>query len=504
MRRNAVTATCKLTLAALTGAVLGLAGTAHAQQSSIFDDLLEKLRDKGVLTQEEYDALKAARDEERSKQRAERRQQALKEAQAAEKEEKAKAEAPSNLSGRFRNGFTWESGDKANSITLSGRIQADFRTFEDDIAANTFDVRRAYVGVQGKLFNDWTFDVTADLAQSSSSSPSSLDVAWINWGAYQSVQLRAGQFKMPMSVEELTSSRFIDFQERSLVNQFIPAKERGAMLHGTPFTGLFYGVALSNGQGKNNNEVSTTIDDFDFIARVGVNAAEWLERKNMVIHVAGAYSKGDLATSTTGAGTGNLLTARTEARGVTFFQVPALTGNSVERERQLAELSLAWGPVKLQSEYLNVNFSGTSAPAGVGYDRNLDVYYAEALWMITGEDYASAYRNGAYGRIVPRTNFSLKDGTWGAFEVGLRYSDLNAGDFVGSNPAGTGGLSNNFTNKASAYTVGLKWIMNPNVRAYLNYVKTDFDTPITVTPSGRSARQYDDEQAITLRLGLDF
>jgi phosphate-selective porin OprO/OprP len=490
---------CKLAVAA----ALSFAGAAHAQQSPIFDELLEKLKDKGVLTQEEYDTLKAARDEEIAQQRTERRQRALREAQAAEKEEKAKADAPSTLTGRFKNGFTWESGDKANSITLSGRIQADFRTFEDDIAANTFDVRRAYLGVQGKLFNDWTFDVTADLAQSSTSSPSSLDVAWVNWGAYQSVQLRAGQFKMPMSIEELTSSRFIDFQERSLVNQFVPAKERGAMLHGVPLTGVFYGVALSNGQGKNNNEVSTTIDDFDLIARLGVNAAEWLQQKNMVIHVAGAYSKGDLATSSTGAGTGNLLSARTEARGVTFFQVPALSGNSVERERQLGELSLAWGPLKLQGEYMKTSFSGDSA-AGVGYDRDIDVYYAEALWMISGETYASAYRNGAYGRIIPKTNFSIRDGTWGAFEIGLRYSDLDAGDFVASNPSGTGQLAAGFTNKATAYTVGLKWIMNPNVRAYLNYVKTDFDTPITVTPSGRAPRQYDDEQAITVRLGLDF
>ena len=49
--------------------------------------------------------------------------------------------------------------------------------------------------------------------------------------------------------------------------------------------------------------------------------------------------------------------------------------------------------------------------------------------------------------------------------------------------------------------------MNPNTRMYLNYVKTDFDTPINVVAPGtpaQPAEQFDEEEAITLRLGIDF
>ncbi len=52
---------------------------------------------------------------------------------------------------------------------------------------------------------------------------------------------------MPISVDQLTSSRFIDFHERSILNDFIPGKERGVMLHGEPKKGIFYGVAVSTG-----------------------------------------------------------------------------------------------------------------------------------------------------------------------------------------------------------------------------------------------------------------
>ncbi len=57
------------------------------------DDLLEKLKDKGVLSEDEYQALKKAREEELLEQRATRRRQALKEAQEAEEKAKAKEEA---------------------------------------------------------------------------------------------------------------------------------------------------------------------------------------------------------------------------------------------------------------------------------------------------------------------------------------------------------------------------------------------------------------------------
>ena len=69
---------------------LALGSNPVSAQSEIIDELLEKLKDKGVLSEDEYQALKKAREEERLEQRAERRRQALKAATDAEKEEKAK------------------------------------------------------------------------------------------------------------------------------------------------------------------------------------------------------------------------------------------------------------------------------------------------------------------------------------------------------------------------------------------------------------------------------
>ncbi len=470
----------------LATAIAGLGSFASPALADM-ETLLDKLHEKGVLSDEDYQQM-------RTEARAERRAQALKEANESEKAVKKAESAPSELTGRFKDGFSWESGDKQNAISVNGRIHADYRQFSEnscavpsgsapgtacaanDRAANTFDVRRAYIGIQGRIAADWTFDVTADVAQTGAPQ---LDVAWINWGAYKSVQLRAGQFKMPMSLEEQTSSRFIDFQERSLVNGLVPAKERGLMLHGTPATGVFYGIAASNGAGKNKNESSSTSDGKDVIGRIGMNVAELTGNKDLVLHAAVAYSDGT-ANGTTDAP----YTARTEARGLEFFAVPAAATTKIERTRKQAETSVAWNQFKLQGEWIKANYATTT------FDRDIDVYYAEAMWLITGEKYADAYRNGAYGAIKPNRPFKKGADGWGAWEVGVRYTDFDAGDF----PVVAGQ-----SNQADATTVGLKWIPNTNTRVYLNYVQTRFDRPVNVV-GGTTEK----EKAVTLRLGMYF
>lgn len=468
--------------AAAVAAILTLGtSSAWAQETPILDQLLDKLKERGILTEEEYQALKAEREQERLASRAERRQRALREAQAAEKEEKSREESRTTLVGRFRDGFTLESGDRQHGISLSGRVHGDYRAFADDTASSTFDVRRAYLGIQGRLYDIYSFDVTGDFAQSTTT----LDVAWFNAAWLQAAQVRLGQFKMPFSMEEQTSSRFIDFQERSMMNALVPAKERGIMIHGDPFKGLSYGVALSNGQGKNNNETSVELDRPDLIVRVTGNAAEWLQRSGMVLHGGLAWSNGTLA------GNSAAPSGRTEARGATFFQSGNLASSAstdVERQRVGGELALAWGPFKLQGEYTRNSFD-TEA----GGTRDIDAWYASASWLITGESYAKSYRSGAWRAIAPSR--PLGSGGLGVFELGLRYSVFDASDFTVTAPS----ASSAFTNEADAWTVGLKWIPVTNVRVYLNYVQTEFETPIRM-----NGKNHDDEKAITLRGALYF
>ncbi len=509
-KRNAMIKTA-LAMAISAGLSVGFAPVA---QADALDNLIEKLKEKGVITEDEYKEVIEVREGERAVTRQRRKEE-------AEKTTKAEERAKTEMVGNFSDGIRWESADKKNSIGLNGRMQLDYRNFsgDDNLIANTFDIRRAYLTVGGKFWEYYTFDLSADFAGLVGSNSSTttttctadpctganvrsttttdlrqqshLDVAWFNVGWWQSAQFRFGQFKMPFSLEEQTSSRFIDFQERSVMNAYVPGKERGAMVHGTPLAGLFYGVAVSTGQGKNNNENDRITDGTDYIGRVGVNIAELVGQKNAVYHVAAAYSDGTLPVSAVPNG-------RTEGRGLAFFSAAAFTGANVDRTRTGLEGAVAIGPVKFQAEYTRANYSGISA-GGVDFDRDIDAWYAGVTWAITGEPYAANYRNGAFGRIRPNNNFSPKGSGWGAWELGLRYSNFDGSDFVNTNAAGTGVLSTGLTNEATAYTVGLKWLPTPNTRFLLNYIQTDFDTPITV-----NSIRVDDEKAVTFRAQFDF
>lgn len=70
---------------------------------------------------------------------------------------------------------------------------------------------------------------------------------------------------------------------------------------------------------------------------------------------------------------------------------------------------------------------------------------------------------------------------------------------------GTGVVPATGTSVADAWTVGVKWIDNPNTRFLLNYIRTNFDNTITVTPSAPGTpTQTDKESAITFRGQFDF
>jgi hypothetical protein len=155
-----------------------LAIPAQAQQNATFDNLLEKLKDKGVLSQDEFDSLKAARDEETAAQREARRKQALKEAQQAEKDEKAK-EGPQTkfiddpgvkslqLYGDLR--LRYEARSATSTSSIAGLAP---NTFSENLDRWRYAVR---VGIRGDINENWFYGLRLD----TSTNPRS---AWVTFG----------------------------------------------------------------------------------------------------------------------------------------------------------------------------------------------------------------------------------------------------------------------------------------------------------------------------------
>ena len=247
--------------AAVTGALLiGFGANAMADST---DDILNALIAKGVLTEEEGALLQKGRTGE-------------KEAAAKKKE--------TGISASYKDGILFESGDKKNSMQVNGRLHFDSRTYDysgnndtngnvSATGADTFDIRRARLGTKVK-FGDY---YSGEVVFNGVGNAPTVDVAYVNVAWWKPVQFRAGIFKMPFSLEQLTSSNNIDFIERSFVDAYIPAKEIGAMIHGEPTKGLTYALAMSNG--SNAAETDNRVDNKDIIGRVTANFAELMDNR---------------------------------------------------------------------------------------------------------------------------------------------------------------------------------------------------------------------------------
>ncbi len=438
-----------------------------AQAESTIEVLLEKLRAKGVISEFEYGEFKAMH--------------------AAESKE-AEKQAAETLVGKFKNGFKFETADKQNSIQLEGRVQADYRHYSPGSGTtDMFDIRRARLGISGKFMGDWEYEVTGDYdatEDEDSGFDTELDTAKIAYAGFKPLKITAGKFKMPFSLEEQTSSRFIDFMERSMVNTYGGVgKNLGFMLSGEPFKGATLAVAYANtGTGVDVN----ASDEKETILRGTINLSEMMGSKNTIAHLGLGYTTGKFVDGD------DVDTIRPDNRGEKIFD----TGNfstlddTVDLERKGLELALAYDNFKLQGEYLTTTFSGDTA--GGSFDKDLNTAYISAMWMITGEKYADSYKGGRFGGIKPKKDF--KNGSGGAWELGVRYSMLDGSDFLtGNGPI----LNSNYTDKASAWTVGLKWIPNYNTRVMLNYVKANFDDTVTAIGS-------DEQDAFMLRTQVFF
>lgn len=465
----------KIVLAAVMLTVF--ATTAHADEHT---DLLDLLLQKGVITQQEHAAkTEAYKDTLENKQ-----------FNAARIDKDLRDNNNLRLSkdkdgSVLENGIGLKSKDGNNTIQLTGRLHMDYRQFTPDYGTgqttdsyqNVAEVRRARFGIKGQFAKDFKYQLLANFGASDGfgSTSSTADEMWVNYAANPAAQFQFGLFKMPFSLEQMTSSNNIDFMERSLVGQndseLIPAKETGFMLHGVPRAGLTYAVAVSRGKSNKSSEV----DGLDYIGRVTTNIAELTGNNDYVAHLGAAYSTGNVKTGVTPS------SARTESRTNSgWFTGPALSGTTT-RTRQGIEAAVAYRGLKVQGEQFNFKYD----PAA-GDTQTIKGHYVQALYNLTGENHA--YKNGAFDWIKP-TNPVGKGGI-GAWQVGVRMSEFDAEGI--SVVAGK-------TNRATAITYGITWFANDNLRFMLNYVDTKFDALV-----GSSGGRVTGDRAVMFRSQLSF
>jgi phosphate-selective porin OprO/OprP len=386
------------------------------------------------------------------------------------------------------NGVTFSSADTNYSISLHGVLQVDSRTFPADGGVNgndSFLLRRARPILQGTLFRDIDFVFVPDFGGSAAQ----IFDAYLNYRFRPELQLQAGKFKSPVGLEALQADVNTLFNERSLATDLAPNRDVGAELHGDLFGGAAsWAAGVFNGAPDYSSTMANT--DYDdnkaFEGRLFLQPwkhSDVAALQGLGFGVAGSYES-DRAAGASATG----LTAgyNTDGQQKFFTYTNGVAANGTHW-RVSPQGYYYWGPFGLLGEYL-ISDQVVSQGKASG-DMHNTAWEITGSWVLTGE-------NASYNGVTPRHPFDPRNGGWGAWQLAARYAalDVDKAAFpVFANP-------NTSASAAHAWSAGLNWYLNRNVRVNASCSRTTF-----TGGSGAGATvTKQPENAIFTRIQLSF
>lgn len=346
---------------------------------------------------------------------------------------------------KWSNGHKIENGDKGHKLKFGGRIQADYQFADVDESLGNeedgFEFRRARLFFSGTVYGKVEFKAQYDFA----GGDADFKDVWIalkqDWG-----KIKFGHFKEYFSMEELTSSKYLSFLERSLpVGAFSPSRNSGVGFEGKSGDKFNWGVGYF--YDANDFGVSVNEDQTNVTGRIAFRPLYEDDGERM-FHIGIGANLRDFAS-----------TARFRTRPETHFTGRYVdTGNFAASGADIFnfELATVQGPFWAAAEY----FTADVDAAGSG-DPSFDGFYAQAGYFFTGESRAFKTSSGVFDRLKPANNWGDSGG--GAWELAFRYSTIDLTD-----GAISGGEEDNIS-------IGLNWYPNPVTRLMINYVNADVD-----------------------------
>lgn len=393
---------------------------------------------------------------------------------------------------RWNHGLWAETGDKAFRIHIGGRTQFDTVWMDASDAVmfgprgtgpidDAMAFRRARFAMEGTWYDLIQFNMEYDFLNTVNDVPvgdpggrQTIDTPvptdlWVQFDRVPWLgHIRVGNQKDPISFEHITSSRFLNFMERSLGfdtfigglnNGFVP----GVSVFNTFFDKhLFYQAAIT----KNNQTIfGFNVGDGETAYTIRLTGLPvWEQEGRVAVHLGVAYQYRDLDDHRV------RLRSRTSTRNGPAALHSALIDFTLEGANQqllVPEFVAILGPWTFQSEYL-ASWIGSARNRGSRVPGETAFYqsgYVEVLYMFTGEHRDYDRDMPRLGRVVPYENAFFTNGAsgklfgTGAWQLGLRYQFVDLDSLaLGANAGTVHGL-----------TVGLNWYLNPNLKIQWNY-----------------------------------
>jgi phosphate-selective porin OprO/OprP len=264
---------------------------------------------------------------------------------------------------------------------------------------------------------------------------------------FENINLSIGKQKEPISMERIMSMVQLPMQERSSVSDaMLPSRNFGVVLSGTGENQRWTWAG-----GVFNDWIDTSADIGDSATQI-IGRMTWLpfitEDDSNLLHL------GIGLRQTNGKEGVRFLTEPEFNKSPIFVDTDQLDANDGFQ----VNLEASWrkGPYWVHGEYVS---SDVDSPT-YG-DLEFSGYHVTGSWILSGEIRSYNKKSGILGPIpVAR---SVKQGGWGAWELGLRFSSLDLTD----GPIDGGEMD--------IVSLGLNWWLSPvfNVNMNYRYIEND-------------------------------
>jgi phosphate-selective porin len=347
-------------------------------------------------------------------------------------------------------GQTLRIGD-AIRIEPKARVEVDVRAGEPGDGDVDVDLARRRVGVSGRVTRYVEFEVEREIDSTGRWRDVFADVR-----ANRAIQVRAGQFKVPFSREQLTGPGSLDFIDRSRAADLLaPGRSVGLSVHGRVARRIVgYEVGTFAGDGTRSGLPGPATSEPTVAARVTVRPRGGSRR-------AGAISDVEIGVA---AVTSELRDGRTSIRGrltsSNLFFSPVLV--SGRRLRVGGDFDWRPGPFGVQGEFLRADDARQhQGLMGEGLPPlRAQGWYVSGVWAIAGRT-AHAHANDS---------FAVRG--LAGLELAARVEQLSLG--TPGAPAAqvwTPRAAQLSTVTDHAWTLGVTWTLNRLVRLQANAVR---------------------------------
>ncbi len=334
--------------------------------------------------------------------------------------------------------------------------------------AGGFNVRRAHLGVEGRLPGDLRYRVSFDLSGSGGDGPSRLREAWLSYDGFGPT-LQVGAFAPPANLDDATGSDDSMFLERAS-----PAELSRSLAGGT---GRYAAGIKANGDtwfAALHVTGGTLRDGSDVDSQTGlVGRAAWLAASGEGFHI---HLGANVSYVTNVADAGATQSVRYPIRlrdrpELRVDPTRLIDTGKIDAAGAFAagvEFAANWNSVTFQAEHF---WYGLDRRDPLLADPRFTAWYAEAGWLVTGGSRRYAMARAAFG--APLSADGAKDREApDAIELAVRFSHTDL-DYRAGQAGAPGDADSVRGGRQNIWTFGATWYVEPGARLLLNYQIVD-------------------------------